>query len=777
MIRAYTRAKCHDSALGMYKVMSDRGLDPDRYTFTFALKACTGSLDLEEGVSIHKKVVERKLDGDLFICTGLVDLYCKVGDLDRARRVFDQMPDRDAVSCNAMIAGLSQGPNPEDSIQLFRAMQLSGVRLNSVSCLNLFPAVSRLGEVRMCRSLHGYMVRRDLKGGVYNGLIDLYTKCGDVESARLIFDALDNRDDVSWSSMMAGYAHNGYFHEVLDLYDRMVGMDVEINKVSIVTALLAAGELRMLEKGVEIHKLATEKGVNVDVVVATPIMTMYAKCGVLQKAQELFEEISDRDVVAWSALMAAFGQSGYPEMALSLFRDMQHQAVRPNRITLASILPACAELVSPALGKSIHCYALKHDVVSDTSVGTALVSMYAKCGCSNQALTIFENMHCKDVVTWNAIINGYSQANAPFSAIGMFKKLQESGLCADAGTMVVTLTACASINDLSLGTPIHTLVIGRGFESDCHVMNALIDMYSKCGDLSSAAYLFHYADFSKDDVSWNIMIAGYMHTGEAEGALSIYYHMRSMNILPNAVTFVSVVPAATQLTAVREGMAFHASIIQMGLLSNLLVGNSLIDMYGKSGRLDLSRRCFDEMENKDTVSWNSLLAGYALHGQGSDAIALFSLMQLRHVEIDSVSYLSMLSACRHAGLIEQGRQIFNSMVESHQIKPNVEHYACMVDLLGRAGLFDETIHLIEKMPMEPDAGLWGALLGACKMHSNVKLGEFAYQKLTKLEPGNPVHFVVLSGIYARSGQWTDAGVTRSRLKDAGLRKNPGYSWL
>nr|POE70809.1 pentatricopeptide repeat-containing protein [Quercus suber] len=224
-------------------------------------------------------------------------------------------------------------------------------------------------------------------------------------------------------------------------------------------------------------------------------------------------------------------------------------------------------------------------------------------------------------------------------------------------------------------------------------------------------------------------------------------------------------------------MAFHAYIIRMGFLSNTFVGNSLIDMYAKCGQLNYSENFFNEMENKNTVSWNAMLTGYAVHGQGNNAIALFSLMQESHVQVDSVSFINVLSACRHAGLIEEGRKIFESMCEKHHFEPELEHYACMVDLLGRAGLFDETLILIKTMPMKPDAGVWGALLGACKMYSNIKLGEIALQHLVKLEPENATNYVVLSSLFAESGNWGDEGSIRSRMPESGLKKTPGFSWV
>ncbi|PHU16730.1 hypothetical protein BC332_12425 [Capsicum chinense] len=366
-------------------------------------------------------------------------------------------------------------------------------------------------------------------------------------------------------------------------------------------------------------------------------------------------EVGDRPTIA------AFSQSGFPQEALSLFRDMQNEYSQPNNVTLVSVIPACAELTAVRLGKSAHFHAIKASMDSDVSTGTALVSMYAKCSLFNSALNLFNKMPLIEVVTV---------------------------IMPDPGTMVGVLPACASLGDVLLGTCLHCQIIRYGFESDCHVKNALIDMYAKCGSLSSAEFMFNKTEFSKDEVSWNTMIAGYMHNGLAKEAFSAFHSMKFESFQTNMVTIASVLPAVSHLT--------------------------LIDMYAKCGQLDLSERVFEEMENTDSVSWNALLTAYSMHGEGDRALSVFSLMEKRGVEVDSISFLSVLSAGRHAGLVEEGRKIFHCMRDKYHIEPEVERYACLVDLLGRAGLFSEIMDLLKTMPMEPDGGVWGALLDASR---------------------------------------------------------------
>lgn len=776
-IKAYSKFHHFHKAINLYHTILKIGLKPDKFTFNFVLKACTSALDFHEGVNIYEDIVFNGLECDVYIGTSLIDMFCKMGCLDNARNVFDKMPVKDGVCWNVMISGLSQSLNPCEALEMFWRMQMEGFEVDKVSILNLAPAVSRLGDVGCCKSIHGYVVRRSICGVVSNSLIDMYCKCGDVHSAQRVFDRMGVRDDVSWATMMAGYVKNGCYFEGLQLLHKMRRGNVKMNKVAVVNALLVVAEMRDLEKGKEIYNYALQMGLMSDIVVATPIVCMYAKCGELKKARELFLSLEGRDLVAWSAFLSALVETGYPGEVLSIFQVMQYEGLKPDKAILSILVSGCTEISNIGLGKIMHCYAIKADMESDISMVTTLVSMYIRFELFTYAMTLFNRMQIKDIVVWNTLINGFTKYGDPHLALEMFNRLQLSGILPDSGTMVGLFSACAIMDDLDLGTCLHGGIEKSGFESDIHVKVALMDMYAKCGSLCSVERLFLLTKHVKDEVSWNVMIAGYLHNGYSNEAISTFRRMKLENVRPNLVTFVTILPAVSYLSILREAMAFHTCIIRMGFLSCTLIGNSLIDMYAKCGQLRYSEKCFHEMENKDTISWNAMLSAYAMHGQGKLAVTLFSLMQESNVRVDSVSYISVLSACRHSGLIQEGRDIFASMCEKHHVEPSMEHYACMVDLLGCAGLFDEVSSLLNKMTTEPDARVWGALLGACKIHSNVTLGEVAVHHLLKLEPRNAVHYVVLSDIYAQCGRWSDARRTRSHINGHGLKKIPGYSWV
>lgn len=766
MIRGYTRAGLHREALEFFGYMSEeKGMDPDKYTFTFALKACTGSMDLEEGLRLHDLISEMGFESDVYIGTALVEMYCKGGDLISARQVFDKMPVKDVVTWNIMVSGLAQNGFPCEALRLFREMHLSCVGIDHVSLYNLIPAVSKLERNDVCRCVHGFVIKKGFASGFSNGLIDMYCKCEDLYSAECIFEEVWRKDDSSWGTMMAAYANKGYFEEVLEMFELMRNYDVRMNKVAVASALQAAAFVGDLEKGIAIHEYVVQQGMVCDVSVATSLMSMYSKCGELEKAEQLFINVKDRDVVAWSVMIASFEQAGHHEEALSLFRDMMRIDVKPNAVTLTSVLPACVGVVAASrLGKSIHSYAIKADIECELETATAVVSMYAKSGLVSLALKAFERLPIKDAVAFNALAQGYTQIGDAGKAFDVYNDMKLHGVCADSGTMVGLLQTCALCSDYTRGSCVYGQVIKHGLDSECHVAHALIDMFAKCDALVAAKSLFDECGFEKSIVSWNIMMNGYLLHGQAEEAIAAFRQMKIESFQPNIVTFVNLLHAAAQLAALRLGMSVQASLIRFGFCSYTPVGNSLVDMFAKCGMIELSERCFNEMRNKDMVSWNTMLSAYAVNGLASSAVSLVSFMQEIELKLDSVSFLSVLSACRHAGLVEEGKRMFKEMEERHKIEAEVEHYACMVDLLGKAGLFGEAVEMVRRMRVKASVGVWGALFSSSRMHCNLWLSNATLCQLVKLEPLNPSHY----------GEEQRLGETKDGLR---IKKVPACSWI
>ncbi|CAH2058712.1 unnamed protein product [Thlaspi arvense] len=700
----------------------------------------------------------------------LVNAYSLFQRPDLSRTIFDSVRDPGVVLWNSMIRGYTRAGLHREALEFFGYMSeekgidpdkytftFACVDIDHVTLYNLIPAVSKLEDNDVCSCIHGFVIKKGFASAFSSGMIDMYCKCEDLHAAECIFEQVMSKDDSSWGTMMAAYAHNGSFEKVLKLFDLMRNYGVRMNKVGAASALQAAGYVGDLEKGVAIHEYVAQQGLMGDVSVATSVVSMYSKCGELEIAEQLFLNIRDRDVVSWSAMIASFEQEGHHDDALSLFRDMMRVNVKPNAVTLTSALQACSGgIAASRLGKSIHCYAIKANIESELETSTAIISMYAKSGLFSPALKAFERLPVKDAVAFNALAQGYIEIGDASKAFDVYNKMKLHGVCPDSGTMVGLLQTCALCSDSDRGSCVYGKIIKQRFDSEVHVAHALIDMLTKCDALAAARSLFDKRGFEKSTVSWNVMMNGYLLHGQAEEAITAFRQMKIERFQPNIVTFVNVLHAAAQLAALRVGMSVQASLIRFGFGSHTAIGNNLVDMYAKCGMIELSERCFFEIRNKDMVSWNTMLSAYAVNGLASCAVSLFLSMQENELRLDSVSFLSVLSACRHAGLVEEGKRMFKDMEERHKIEPEITRKAC---------LFDEAVEMVRRMRVKASVGVWGALLSCSRMHCNVWLSNAALCQLVKLEPLNPSH-------YCQDRRRLGDGNDGSRVK-----KIPACSWI
>eukprot|EP01018_Ginkgo_biloba_P030298 Gb_17295 [translate_table: standard] len=462
--------------------------------------------------------------------------------------------------------------------------------------------------------------------------------------------------------------------------------------------------------------------------------------------------------------------------ALGILHIANFQGIPVNFNTYDSLLQACTDMKALVEGKRVHAHMLRSGFEQNVCLGTRLVTLYATCGSLENARLVFDKILKRNVFLWNAMIRGYAWNGTGQEAITLYYQMQQTGIQANNFTFPFVLKACAGLSALQEGREIHYHVISEGLESDVYVGAALIDMYCKCGSIENARQVFDKM-CQRDAVSWNAMIAGYAQNGHANEALLLCHHMQAAGTKLSHATIVSVLPACADLAALQQGKELHDYIIKNGFESYVNVGNALIDMYAKSGNIKTARQLFDRMSKRDVVSWNAMIAGYGMHGHGEDALALFSQMQLTTLKPDHITLVGVLSACSHAGLVDEGWRYFDCMRRDYCIPPRVEHYTCMIDLLGRTGQLEEAHEFIKRMPLEPDAGVWGALLFACRVHCNVELGECVAEYLIELEPKNAGNYVMLSNIYAAAGRWDGVAKVRTMLKDRRVKKSVGCSWI
>ncbi|XP_059067371.1 pentatricopeptide repeat-containing protein At2g22070-like [Cryptomeria japonica] len=474
--------------------------------------------------------------------------------------------------------------------------------------------------------------------------------------------------------------------------------------------------------------------------------------------------------------------------------------------TYAYLLQACVKEEAWSEGQRIHVRMIKRGVEMDTFLETKLVIMYAKYGKLDFARRLFERGE-KNVVGWNAMISGYAQHGQSHAALALFKQMRMQKAVPDHFVLATVVSLCET--EMQVGKQLHAHVMAAGFQSDLVLLTALVRMYSACGAMDDARQLFDKMS-RRDVISWTVMIAGYTKCGRMEDAFSLFGRMprrdaASWNAMiagcaqngygaasftlfctmqrsgcaarPNQGTYAALLIACAGLSALDQGKQVHAHIIKSQFWSDALLRNALVDMYAKSGSIQDSRLLFDGSFDRDVIRWTTMIAGYGKHGFAAEAIHLFDQMQKAGVKPNHITFISILSACSHAGLVEQGWRFFHSMTKDYNIVPRAEDYACMVDLLGRAGKVEEAHNLINKIPTEPGAHVWAALLGACRAHGNMEVGKVAAQRLFELNPQQAGTYVELSNIYAASGMWDHVAQLRKTMEDRGIRKQPGYSWI
>ncbi|XP_059667116.1 pentatricopeptide repeat-containing protein At3g24000, mitochondrial [Cornus florida] len=454
---------------------------------------------------------------------------------------------------------------------------------------------------------------------------------------------------------------------------------------------------------------------------------------------------------------------------------IEHGSMEPDATLYNKLLNRCTQLGKLKEGRIVHTHFLNSKFKHYLVIQNTILNMYAKCGSLDEAHKVFDEMPKRDMVTWTALITGYSQNERPHDALVLFPQMLRLGLMPNHFTFSSLLKAAGAVPGDRDGRQIHAFCIKYGYDSNVYVGSALVDMYARCGHMDGARFVFERLP-SKNEVSWNALISGHARKAEGEDALQLFLKMQREDFTPTHFTYSSVFSACASTGALEQGKWVHAHMIKSGGKLIAFVGNTLLDMYAKSGSIDDAKKVFDRLIKPDVVSWNSMLTACALHGLGKETVERFEKMLKVGIEPNAITFLCVLTACSHAGMLGEGQYYFELM-KKYKLEPEVSHYVTIVDLLGRAGLLDRAERFIREMPIEPTAAIWGALLGACRMHKNMELGTYAAERVFELDPHDSGPQVLLSNIYASAGRWRDAAKVRKMMKESGVKKEPACSWV
>ncbi|OMP02536.1 hypothetical protein COLO4_11009 [Corchorus olitorius] len=689
------------------------------------------------------------------------------------------MPDKNLISWSSMVSMHAKRGYNEKALILFL-----GFRRNCEESPNEYILAS---IVRACIELvdggeigfqiHGFVFKTGFDQDVYVGtsLVDFYAKCGCIDEARLVFDGLIGKNAVTWTAMITGYVRSGKGELALQLFKEIKETDVVPDRYVLSSVLSACSAIDFVEGGKQVHCHVLRRGEEMDVSVINVLIDFYSKTGRVKAARRLFDDMVVRNVISWTTMIAGYMQNSFDVEAVKLFSEMARLVLKPDGYACTSVLTSCGSLEALDQGRQVHAYAIKANLESDKFVANGLIDMYAKCCSLVDARRAFDFMDDHSVVSYNAMIEGYSSQEKLSESVDLFHQMRLRSISPSVLTFVSLLGASAALSTVELSRQIHTLIIKCGVSLDLFVGSSLIDVYSKCSYVKDARFLFEEMT-EKDIVVWNALFFGYTQQLENEEALKLFSQLQLSRQKPNEFTFAALMTASSNLASLQHGQQFHTHLIKHGLDSDPIVTNAVIDMYAKCGSLEDAHKTFNSTIWRDVVCWNSMISTYAHHGEAEGALRTFERMVKEGIKPNYVTFVGLLSACVHAGFVELGLHHFESM-PTFGVEAGIEHYACVVSLLGQAGKLYEAKALIETMPIKPVALLWRTLLSACRIAGNVELGKYAAERAISIDPMDSGSYTLLSNIFASKGMWADVKRVRERMDSEGILKEPGCSWI
>ncbi|XP_057951845.1 pentatricopeptide repeat-containing protein At1g74600, chloroplastic [Malania oleifera] len=774
MISGYKQNSFFEECWKIFCKLRSLGYNPNQFTYGSVLSACSALQDPMFGKFVYSLTIKNGLFSNGYVRTGMIDLFAKNCSFEDALRVFSDVLCENVVCWNAIISGAVRNGENWVALDLFCRMCRKPLVPNIYTFSSILTACAMLEELEIGKGVQGWVIKCGAGEDVFVGtaIVDFYAKCREMGEAVNKFLSMPIRNVVSWTAIISGFVQNDDSAFALQFFKEMRNTGDEINSHTVTSVLAGCATLTMGKEAIQLHSWTIKTGFYMDSVVKASLINVYSKIGKVDISETVFREMESlKNPNTWAVMISAFAQNQSCQKAVKLFQRMTREGLRPDRFCSSSLLSVVDCLY---LGRQIHCYNIKTGLVFDVSVGCSLLTMYSKCGNLEESYDIFEQILDKDSVSWSSMIAGLVENGYADRALQLFREMLFEEIIPDRVTYNAVLNACSALYCLHKGKEVHGHAVRTGYGYEVLVGSAVVHMYSKCGVSNLARRVFDMLP-QKDQVCCSSLVSGYAQNGHIEEALVVFHEMLMANFCIDSFTVSSVLGAVATLNRPDIGIQLHACTTKLGLSSEVSVGSSLVMMYSKCGSIDNCCKIFDQIEKPDVIGWTAMIVSYAQHGRGADALRAYELMREKGIKPDSVTFVGILSACSHSGLVEEGYFHLDSMTRDYGIEPGNRHYACMVDLLGRSGRLEEAERFVNNMPIKPDALVWGTVLAACKVHGNVELGRLAAEKVIELEPCDAGPYVSLSNICANVGQWEQVLEIRSMMKGTGVVKEPGWS--
>ncbi|KAK9143978.1 hypothetical protein Syun_013378 [Stephania yunnanensis] len=759
-------------------------------TFSTTTETCTSSRKVESLNAVkqlHAQIVKMgdNLNSEC-LAEKLIHLYLKFGDFRSAAFVFF-LGFLGLVNFSRPLRSVVEefdgaGSTIFNLLVIFSELHRKGAVFDGRNLSVVIKICAESGDLWLGKEIHALLVKKGLDLDVHLkcALMSFYGNCWGVEFADQVFEEMPSPTIFLWNEAISVNLRSGLFAKALHFFREMQFSFVKANSFTTVKIIQVCGKLRALGEGKQIHGYVLRSALESNLLICNSLVNMYAKnsklesarivfdliekpttaswnCivygyainGFLAEARKLFQEMelseAKPDVITWNSLLSGYLLHESSEKVLVILQKMQSAGFKPNSSSIATVLQAISDLGLLVSGKEVHGYVIRNGLEHDVYVGTSLIDMYLKCSSLSGAQAAFDYMKNKNVFAWNSIITGYA-FNGHFDEA--FKHLEQ--------------------------------MKQEGINPDMVTWNGLVSGYSLRGHSNEAVALIRQMKtlgVEPNVVSWTALISGCCQTGNYKDSFRFFGYMVLEGIKPNSTTTSTLLRACAGMSLLQKGEEIHCLTIRNCTFEDPVVATSLIDMYCKSGSLKKALDIFRKCQKKGVASWNSMIMGLAIHGRGKEAISLFNEMCDAGIKPDSITFTAVLSGCKHSGLIDDGWKYFDSMAKDFNMMPTLEHYSCMVDLLGRCGYLDEAWDFIQQMPLEADAGTWGALLGACRIHKNLELAEIASKHLFKLEPYNSANYILMMNLYANANRWENVENLRDLMDAKSVNNRPGWSWI
>ncbi|KAK1418870.1 hypothetical protein QVD17_28018 [Tagetes erecta] len=710
---------------------------------------------------------------------------CREGKPHLARQLFDEIPKPTTVVWNAIIIGFICNNMPHEAILLYSQMKCNSFLSDSYTYSSILKACAETRNLRIGRAVHCHVLRSDLYPSriVCNSLLNMYVSCL-YDGVEKVFETMPKRNVVSWNILISWYVKVGRFEEAVRCFVRMMKSGVKPSVVSFVNvfpAVAGIGDSRVADV---VYGLLVKFGDEfcTDVFATSSAISMFADLGSVELSRKVFDNSLDRNVEVLNTMIGGYVQNNLPIEAFDLFiRSLfSSDDVGIDKVTLISVLTAASQLQELDLAKQMHAYVLKSVPDLPVIVMNALVVMYSRCSSIESSLKIFNTMNVKDIVTWNTMISSLVQNGMNDESLVLVSDMLKQGFIIDDVTICALLSAASNLRNQEIGKQTHGYLLRHNIQFK-GIESYLIDMYAKSGLIRVAQNLFERnCSNDRDQATWNAMIAANCQNGLVDQTFSVFRQMIDHNVTPNAVTIASVLPACSLLGSTRLAKQIHAFAIRSFLDHNVFVHSALVDTYSKLGIIAYAENVFAFSNEKNAVTYTNMILGYGQHGMGEKSLDLFNSMRENGVQPDSVTIIAALCACSYSGLVDEGLKLFESMEAEYKIVPSLEHYSCVVDMLGRVGRVSEAYDFVTRLGENGNhLKIWGSLLGSCRTHGEFQLGKVVAGKLVEMGLGNKNagYHALLSNMYAEEGNWEFVDKLRKEMYEKGIVKESGCSWI